>query len=219
MSRHCLYCAKELPKGSTNNFCSKECWTEYKKLKAMDVGTDKQATVLLKRSELAEASEQDGAAVAAGAAVGMQEDVSAMEADGSQHDNSAPESSRGDGIFEDVNARAQSPFEAAGAVQKKSKTDSTSISERLTNLEILLNEKLGQAGGDAKGLLTEVTRRLDELHSRLNKVEIDLEKADTFLRTVDKFEDRLRRLERELQTVKGASDASRPKGFFARLFS
>ena len=52
MTRQCLYCAKELPKGSASNFCSKECWTEYKKLKAMNVGADKQATVLLKRSEI-----------------------------------------------------------------------------------------------------------------------------------------------------------------------
>ena len=52
MSRQCLYCAKELPKGTASNFCSKECWNEYKKLKSLNVDADKQATVLLKRSEM-----------------------------------------------------------------------------------------------------------------------------------------------------------------------
>ncbi|HPQ40068.1 MAG TPA: hypothetical protein PLV45_06805 [bacterium] len=214
MSRHCLYCAKELPKGSTNNFCSKECWTEYKKLKAMDVGTDKQATVLLKRSELAEASEQDGTE-------GFAESFAAADSYPVSADGDEPEAppARSDGIFEDVASSARSPFEAAGAVPRKASTESTSISERLTNLEILLNEKLGQAGGDAKGLLTEITRRLDEMNTRQSKLEMDMEKADTFLRTVDKFEDRLRRLEREIQSVKSSTDTVRPKGFFARLFS
>ncbi len=52
MTRQCLYCTKELPKNSASNFCSKECWTEYKKLKAMNVDSDKQATVMLKRSDI-----------------------------------------------------------------------------------------------------------------------------------------------------------------------
>ena len=52
MTRQCLYCNKEITKDSSSNFCSKECWTEYKKLKAFNVGADKQATVLLKRPDI-----------------------------------------------------------------------------------------------------------------------------------------------------------------------
>ncbi|MBN1354812.1 hypothetical protein JXA40_00925 [bacterium] len=52
MTRQCLYCEKELPKNTASNFCSKECWNEYKKLKAMNIDVDKQATVLLKKSEI-----------------------------------------------------------------------------------------------------------------------------------------------------------------------
>jgi hypothetical protein len=52
MTRQCLYCGKELPKTTASNFCSKECWTEYKKLKAMNVDADKQATVLLKKVDM-----------------------------------------------------------------------------------------------------------------------------------------------------------------------
>ncbi len=52
MTRQCLYCAKEIPKNSSSNFCSKECWTEYKKLKSMNIDADKQATVMLKQSEI-----------------------------------------------------------------------------------------------------------------------------------------------------------------------
>jgi hypothetical protein len=52
MTRQCLYCAKEIVKSSTSNFCSKECWTEYKKLKAMSIDADKQATVMLKRTDM-----------------------------------------------------------------------------------------------------------------------------------------------------------------------
>jgi len=52
MTRQCLYCGKELPKTTASNFCSKECWTEYKKVKAMNVDADKQATVLLKKVDI-----------------------------------------------------------------------------------------------------------------------------------------------------------------------
>jgi len=55
MSRQCLYCSNELPKTTASNFCSKECWTEYKKLKAFNIDSDKQATVLLKKSDIAAA--------------------------------------------------------------------------------------------------------------------------------------------------------------------
>ncbi|MBN1295664.1 hypothetical protein JXA80_02720 [bacterium] len=216
MSRHCLYCAKELPKNSTNNFCSKECWTEYKRLKAMDVGTDKQATVLLKRSELAEASEHEGMDEMGYDAGSDRDDrlMSSPDHEGPS-DRSAPSS---DSMFEEAPSRPAyvPPYSAPNS--KRSSTENTSISDRLTNLEILLNEKLGQQAGDAKGLLDDLMRKIDDLANRQSKLEVDMEKADSFLRAVDKFEDRLRRIEREIQSLKTV-DQGRPKGFFARLFS
>lgn len=201
MSRHCLYCAKELPKGATNNFCSKDCWTEYKKLKAMDVGTDKQATVLLKRSELTESEL------------------------GEEYIENAPgEESQPDGtrkseadVFDDAVSAARQET-AHGTAARKPPTEITSISERLTNLEVLLNERLGQGKADAQGLLDDIARKIDDLTVRQHKLEVEMEKVDTFLRSVDKFEDRIRKIERQVQTTSSGVTAPK-KGFFARLFS
>ncbi|MCD4653288.1 hypothetical protein K8T06_05080, partial [bacterium] len=103
MSRHCLYCAKELPKSSTNNFCSKDCWNEYKKLKAMDVGTDKQATVLLKRSELAGVSEGNIDLT------GTQDSHDKV----SKRKHAGASSGHSEGVFEDVRSGSPSPFKPA----------------------------------------------------------------------------------------------------------
>lgn len=217
MSRHCLYCAKELPKSSTNNFCSKECWTEYKKLKAMDVGTDKQATVLLKRSELAEANELNKAPEQSADLLGSSPSSDPNIESTPEPVAPAPPVRSSDGVFEDVSPSKPSPFSPAPPPQRSS-TETSSISERVTNIEILLNEKLGQ-GGDAQGLLDDITRKIDDLTQRQSKLEGAMEKADAFLRTVDKFEDRIRRIEREIQTLKTNTGPSKPQGFFARLFS
>ncbi len=63
MTRQCLYCAKELAKTSTSNFCSKDCWTEYKKLKSMNVASAVQATVMLKKNEFAGGASDSGSDV------------------------------------------------------------------------------------------------------------------------------------------------------------
>ncbi len=205
MSRHCLYCAKELPKGATNNFCSKECWTEYKKLKAMDVGTDKQATVLLKRSELAEGEFKEEFA-------GTEEyQDTADQAAVGRSDRSEAD------VFEDA-VPAEPVSAGRGSSARKTPTEITSISERLSNLEVLLNEKLGQDKGDAQGLLNEIARKVEDALVRQNKLEVDMEKVDAFLRSVDKFEDRLRRIERQVQSI-GSIENTVKKSFFARLFS
>ncbi|MBN1878757.1 hypothetical protein JW823_01485 [bacterium] len=204
MSRHCLYCAKELPKGATNNFCSKDCWTEYKKLKAMDVGTDKQATVLLKRSELADSEFADEYLSSSASAEAATEESTVADSQRSTHEAE---------VFEDA-----VPDAPRTGSTKKSPTEITSISDRLTNLEVLLNEKLGQNKENAQGILDDIARKIDDLTIRQSKLEIDLEKVDTFLRSVDKFEDRIRRLERSLQSMSSNENMTK-KGFFARLFS
>jgi hypothetical protein len=205
MSRHCLYCAKELPKAATNNFCSKNCWTEYKKLKAMDVGTDKQATVLIKRSELQ------------GVQSGVQEKSSDSfeKTEDSQHD---PYNSLSDaGVF--VDATKNTDSEPSGYdPQSGMQGESDTISSRLGHLESLVRSRLDQASGPDSHRVEEICRLVDDMALRLNKLEIDMEKVDMFLRSVDKFEDRLRRAERQLQSSETATISGK-KGFFAKLFS
>ncbi len=206
MSRHCLYCAKELPKDVTNNFCSKNCWTEYKKLKALDVGTDKQATVLLKRSEIQDAQ--------IGATEQKQDSVSEYD---STFKPPSPDSYSDADVFVDATDNNQSSASAAVSEPKIPET-SDSISSRLTYLENLFNQQLEKSPGTNKAQVDEVRRLMDDMALRLNKLEIDLEKVDVFLRSVDKFEDRLRRIERQNQQS-GQANRIKNKGFFARLFS
>lgn len=209
MSRHCLYCAKELPKTATNNFCSKDCWTEYKKLKAMDIGTDKQATVLLKRSEL---NDSEGSGDQSAPDPGFQ--AYAMSSD--PFNESRQDLSTGMDVFEDASSHSSSVAVHAEPLTEHGAKEALSISERLSVLEKTL---AGRTGAENIGELPEILlKKLDELSMRQNKLEVDLEKVDIFLRSADKFEDRIRRLERRVQSDV-QTEPVRKRGFFARLFS
>jgi hypothetical protein len=209
MSRHCLYCAKELPKTATNNFCSKDCWTEYKKLKAMDIGTDKQATVLLKRSEL---NDSEASGDQPGSEPGFQSYAPSSDPFGESHRNL----SSGPDVFEDASGHSSEAAVHAEPMADQGSKEVMSISDRLAALEQILS---GKTGAEHVGELPEVLlKKLDELAIRQNKLEVDLEKVDIFLRSADKFEDRIRRLERRIQSDLHPEPV-RKRGFFARLFS
>lgn len=208
MSRRCLYCAKELPKTATNNFCSKECWTEYKKLKALDIGTDRQATVLLKRSELAEKEIQT---VETGSDGDFQLNSHSLEAVVEE----SPEQHFSQSIFEDATIPASEqdiPNQQLDAVSSKK---IETLTMRLAALENLLSGKSAIGDVDPSEPLI---KQIDNLAIRLNKLEVDLDKVDAFLRSAGKYEDRIKRLERRLEDDP-LQELTKKRGFFARLFS
>lgn len=204
MSRRCLYCAKELPKTATNNFCSKECWTEYKKLKALDIGTDRQATVLLKRSDVVESIDA-GLEPDFQLSDRLQDTVGELSAD--HHFDQAAL----DGPGLSSTTKSASDRQPDSASSKKIEA----LSTRLATLENLLTGKSSARNIDASEPLV---KQIENLAIRLNKLEVDLEKVDIFLRSADKYEDRIRRIERRLEEDPLLEPAKK-QGFFARLFS
>ncbi|MGB3975984.1 MAG: hypothetical protein WBM02_10965 [bacterium] len=204
MSRRCLYCAKELPKTATNNFCSKECWTEYKKLKALDIGTDRQATVLLKRSDVVESIDA-GLEPDFQLSDRLQDTVGELSAD-HHFDQAALD---GAGLSSTTKS---APDRQQDSVSSKK---IEALSTRLATLENLLTGKSSARNIDASEPLV---KQIENLAIRLNKLEVDLEKVDIFLRSADKYEDRIRRIERRLEEDPLLEPAKK-QGFFARLFS
>lgn len=170
MTRQCLYCTKELPKNSASNFCSKECWTEYKKLKAMNVDSDKQATVLLKRS-----------------------DMPASVPDAPKNNVSA-------------------------AI-----TDTAELSSRIEVIEKMLNEKIFEIEHRAEtevpqpSQLVDNSSVIDELSSRILKIESDVHVLEDQAKAIAKISERLSSLETKIRILP-TETPQKKKGFFARLF-
>jgi hypothetical protein len=192
MTRQCLYCAKEIPRSSASNFCSKECWTEYKKLKAMNVGADKQATVLLKKSEISDSG--------------------------------------------DTTPTQPSIQPAAAALQPEQLKELETLKEKIESLESMLKEKYQELADTVSAMDTaEIPEnatpvdtsafdtKIDDLISRVNKLEIDFEKLEHLAKAAGKFEDRLAALEQSQKEEADKPVSKDPpppqkKGFFAKLF-
>jgi hypothetical protein len=204
MTRQCLYCAKEITKSSASNFCSKECWTEYKKLKAFNVGADKQATVMLKKSELNLPSDQV-------AIINPQSDSAPTPTPSSQP-NPTPQRS----------ASISHTPPPTGRVEIKSiSTEIPNLIIRVDNLEKLVKDKLTELAH--KEIQAEpavaLTSNIDftDLVNRVTKLELTTDRIDELIRILAKLEDRTVNLEKKLRD-KGAEKEAAKKGFFARIF-
>ena len=204
MSRRCLYCGKDLSKESTSNFCSKDCWTEYKKVKSMNVDADKQATVLLKRNEIAGVTDQ--------ATPQANPYRISSEPVGDKQMESTPDIAQHD--------PASSQLEPG--------TLSGTLSNRIDQLEHTLSDhvedfrELVERIQSRSGATTDSPTAQDDskaANHKLVELEHELEKVNNYIRTLDKFNSRLISLEKRIKGLEiRQSGPVRKKGFFGRLF-
>ncbi len=188
MSRQCLYCASELPKGTASNFCSKECWTEYKKLKSMNVDADKQATVLLKRTDLNSVTEDEQ----------VQENKPA-EDPGLQE--SAPEQSGG----------------SIASLRRRLDQLERDLRDHVSDFENMQEEmdRVRFAGKEEKAEISDdVADKISHMEQNLHKVDELLRNIGKFEDRLISLEKRLKTIEHRESMEKTVEK----KGFFARLF-
>ncbi len=202
MSRQCLYCAKELPKSSASNFCSKECWTEYKKLKALNVGADRQATVMLKRSELQE-QEQNKPPTP----MRNEPGPSATKTKPVTKSEPAPETQP---EVLDESVQEQEVLPAGKAVVDDA------LLERIERMEEIINAIPPDGSEDTAGISGE---QLDQLESRIKVLENSLDEVIARLDNAEAMDNRISFLEKRVKSLSSLEETVNSRGFFARLFN
>lgn len=197
MSRQCLYCAKELPKSSASNFCSKECWTEYKKLKALNVGADRQATVMLKRSDLPEPEQAEPRLPTP-----MRTEPVRTSPDPIPTRPRRPVTPN----IPDVVPDSPGAYVAdEGLLERIQKMEDAFIDFQ----EYTLAE---QSAGNS-------SEKIEQLESRISVLEGKLTEFLRRLENTEAMDNRLNFLEKRVKSLSALEDTVNSRGFFARLFS